>query len=118
MGAGTGFDGGVVALVQDDGALYAGGRFTSVDGVPANNIARWRDGVWNSLGEADENGTNGSVSALAIEGEVLHGGGSFTSAGGQKSTGYAQWRFHEVPLFGSSFETPDAPSRDSSPSLR
>ena len=39
--------------VFDDGtgpALYVGGRFTSVDGVPVNNLARWDGTSWTNVG--------------------------------------------------------------------
>ena len=56
----------VLALtVFDDGsgpALYAGGRFTTAGGLPANNIARWSGSSWSALGA----GVNLGVSALTV----------------------------------------------------
>lgn len=41
----------MVSFDDGDGpALYAGGRFSSVGGVTAKSVARWRGGVWESLG--------------------------------------------------------------------
>jgi hypothetical protein len=80
--------------VFDDGAgvaLYAGGRFTSAGGVPADNVARWDGAGWSALGA----GTNGLVSALAEfddgTGPALYAGGQFTSAGGVAASHIARW---------------------------
>jgi hypothetical protein len=58
------FDNAVRALaVFDDGtgpALYAGGSFTMVDGMPASLVARW-NGSWTSLGPP---GISGTIDAL------------------------------------------------------
>lgn len=38
------------AAVSHKGDLYVGGAFTSVDGIPATNIARWNGASWSALG--------------------------------------------------------------------
>ena len=67
----------------DDGsgtALYAGGRFTTAGGVPANRIAKWDGTQWSPLGE----GANGIVNAMAVfddgsgDGPALFAGGYFS----------------------------------------
>ncbi|MAG56981.1 MAG: hypothetical protein CMJ83_11860 [Planctomycetes bacterium] len=71
--------------VFDDGtgtALFAGGEFTVVGGVPANRIARWDGNYWSPLWS----GANSSVSAMTVfddgTGLALYAGGSFTVIGG------------------------------------
>ena len=68
--------------VFDDGqgggpALYVGGRFTIVGGVPANRIAMW-DGVnWSAM----ESGMNGSVRALTVFDDQSGGGSALFASG-------------------------------------
>jgi VCBS repeat-containing protein len=75
-------DGTVYATVPDDnGGFYIGGSFTSVGGVPRENLARIRadgtlDPTWNP-------GANGVVFALATDMSYVYAGGTFTSAGGR-----------------------------------
>lgn len=53
----------VAALVMDrEGGLIAGGRFTHAGGNPAANIARWNGETWSALGS----GLADQVSSLAI----------------------------------------------------
>lgn len=68
-------------IVFDDGtgsALYVGGVFTTVDGVVANNVAKYDGSDWAAL----DSGTNGGVSALTVfddgDGPALFAGGSFS----------------------------------------
>jgi hypothetical protein len=88
--------GAVSALgVVDDGtgpALYAGGTFTSVAGVPANQIAKWDGFSWSALGS----GITSAIDELQIvraiagfddgTGSALYVGGSFGDAGGVPGT--------------------------------
>jgi hypothetical protein len=102
--AGTGLVGGgsgVYALsVWDDGsgtgpALYAGGWFTSVNGVPPGGVAKRTDGTWSALGGS---GTDLGVFSLlpvgagAAGGPALYVGGGFQMAGGLPARAIAQWR--------------------------
>ncbi|MFH0981547.1 MAG: hypothetical protein V2A79_08415 [Planctomycetota bacterium] len=80
--------------VFDDGtgpALYAGGRFTTAGGVPANRIAKWNGTQWSALGS----GMNNDVWALTVfddgTGAALHAGGLFATAGGVPANGIAKW---------------------------
>jgi hypothetical protein len=80
--------------VFDDGtgpALYAGGFFTSADGSPAANIARWDGTSWSPLGT----GTNYQVAALCTfddgSGPALYVAGYFTSVNGTPANGVARW---------------------------
>lgn len=72
-----------IIKVAPNGDIYAGGAFTTIDGVTANTtfIARWDGTAWNSLGGA-ANALNGVVRAIDFlaDGDVLLGGG-FTNYG-------------------------------------
>ena len=92
-------DGGIAALVvHDDGsgpALYAGGSFTTIDGVPSSGIARWDGASWSALVGGVSGGGAWTVRALASfddgSGPALYAGGSFTTAGGVPASGVARW---------------------------
>jgi len=66
-----------VAVFQGD--IYAGGSFTSIDGVPASEVARWDGVAWHSLGDGFT-GTHSFVCTLAVHNGSLIAGGSMTSA--------------------------------------
>ncbi len=70
-----------IAVHPITGDIYAGGAFTTIDGVTANTnfIARWDGEAWNDLAGG---GLNGEVRAIAFlaDGNVLIGGG-FTNIG-------------------------------------
>jgi len=87
---GTGFNGAVQVLAADRNRnrLYAGGAFTTVDGVSANRVGYWDGDTFHALGS----GLNGTVTALAVapNGDVWVGG-SFTTAGGSTADGLARW---------------------------
>jgi len=84
--------------VFDDGsgpALYAGGGFTTADGVLVNRIARWNGSVWSALSGPSGTGVSGSVFALTVlddgTGPALYAGGGFTTAGGVTVNRIARW---------------------------
>lgn len=85
FGTGEGVNGEVNAVaIQSDGKVVIGGRFTSVNNVPRNNIARLNaDGTLDrTFADKFEDGVNGTVYAVAIQpqgGIVI--GGLFTQAG-------------------------------------
>lgn len=59
-----------------DGTLYAGGLFSSIDGVAVNNIAKFDGTTWSAMGEGL--GTNGDVQAIAIDANNnVYAGGEF-----------------------------------------
>ena len=69
------------------GYLYAGGEFTAIGGVTANNIARMElsSGTWEPLVQACFNGVNGVVRSIidANDGnDSVYVAGGFTDAGG------------------------------------
>ena len=82
LNSGVNEDGVRSLAVFDSGsgpALYAGGVFTSADGLTTNHIAKW-DGSWSSL----SSGTDGNVAAMAVfddgHGPALVVGGSFQTS--------------------------------------
>lgn len=101
------------AYVWDDGtgeALYVGGRFLSIDGVPASRIAKWDGENWSALGA----GVTGAGVAPSImdmvafddgTGEALYvAGQAFTSAGGQPANRVAKWDGEEWSAVGAGFD--------------
>ncbi len=94
----------VLALVvYDDGsgfgpALYAGGEFTEVGGVPgASRIAKWDGSSWSALGTGMSGVPTSSVLDLIVyndgsgSGPALCAGGSFTIAGDVETGRIAKW---------------------------
>jgi uncharacterized delta-60 repeat protein len=96
FGAGEGINGEVFALaIQGDGNIVVGGRFSTVNGIVRNNIARLNaDGTLDrTFAEGSSQGVNGEVSALVIqpEGGIIVGG-TFSQAGQFETSNLA--RFH------------------------
>ena len=96
MPLGTGLDGTVFAVAVYNGDLVAGGTFTHAGTASTPGLARWRNGRWHSLDDAEAGVTAGEVRALAAWHGSLYVGGVFTSvvAGGHElpSTYIARWR--------------------------
>lgn len=77
--------------VGANGMIYIAGSFSSVDGVAANNIAKYdpNTATFSPLGT----GTNGAVYSISVKpgtNEVYCFGG-FTTAGGKSTTGFAKY---------------------------
>lgn len=86
----------VGALQPDEPpALYAGGRFSSVNGVPAELVARWDGKSWVALGAGLGGDFSNTARTLAVCGDAstggatLFAGGMFTGAGVGGS--FARW---------------------------
>lgn len=80
----------MAAAVGPDGSFYAGGTFGLVGtDVGANNIARFKDGVWHPLA----NGIAGAVWTLEFtkSGTELYAGGAFGGAGNVTASNVAKW---------------------------
>ena len=95
FGTGEGVNGEVLAtVIQPDGKIVIGGRFSSVNGIARNNIARLNgDGTLDrTFADQPAQGVNGQVSALAIqpEGGILVGG-TFTQAGQVETLNLARY---------------------------
>ncbi len=103
--------GAVEALtVFDDGtgpALYAGGSFTNVEGVPAHYIAKWDGSTWSALGSGVA-GPSPSVNALTVfddgTGPALYVGGHFKNAGGVPANDIAKWNGSNWSALGSGMD--------------
>jgi uncharacterized delta-60 repeat protein len=94
FGAGEGVNGEVLAVVvQDDGRIVIGGRFSAVNGIVRNNIARLNADGTLDRSFAEQDGVNGQVNALVIQpgGDIVVGG-AFTQAGRREIENLA--RFH------------------------
>ncbi len=78
---------GISALAAMGNELFVGGRFSSVEGIPATNIAKWNGASWSAVGT----GLNDSVRALAVIGSDLYAGGSFKNAGRVSANAVAKW---------------------------
>jgi hypothetical protein len=74
--------------VTSDGTLYTAGRFITINGVAATNIARWDGSGWSPLGT----GIDGDVLTLAIGSDgAVYAGGRFGVAGGVPVQNVARW---------------------------
>lgn len=82
----AGINSAVHAMAVFQGELYVGGRFSSVNGVAANRIAKWNGTSWSQLAQ----GVTGDVLALAVFG-ALWVGGSFNQAGVLAAGNIATW---------------------------
>ena len=95
VGAGQGANGYVFALGTSSGLefsgtpdfVYAGGSFSSMAGVTADNIARYDGLNWRPLG----GGVNGEVHAICFAAGRVFVGGNFTSASGVNVNNVAVW---------------------------
>ena len=74
-------------VLDEDGNLYCGGDFTSVDDIDANHVAMWDGFAWTPLGE----GINNQVRSLAYSDGILYAGGQFTQADGNSAINIAMW---------------------------
>jgi hypothetical protein len=86
----------VRALFTYQGALYAGGSFTSIfanaASVDANGVAKFDGTNWSALGAGvTALNTNAQVNALGSYNNELMVGGSFVTAGGQSVKNIARW---------------------------
>jgi hypothetical protein len=87
-----------VLAVFDDGsgpALYVGGSFDHVGGVPAHSLARWNGSSWVDVGGGVSGGSDTSVYALSVHddgsGSALYVGGEFDHAGAVLASRIARW---------------------------
>ncbi|MCW5551522.1 MAG: hypothetical protein KIS67_05070 [Verrucomicrobiae bacterium] len=97
VGNGTGFhdeldeNPGVLALAVSGSQVVAGGRFTSVDGVSANGVARWDGSSWSALGSGFGWGFYRNIYAVAMAGTNVFVAGDFTTADGIAARYIARW---------------------------
>ena len=89
--------------IFDDGtgpAMYMGGTFTGLNGVPASRIAKWDGTTFAPVG----GGMNAAVTGLIVgedeSGSVLIASGTFTEAGGVPANRMAKWNGKAWSAFG------------------
>lgn len=75
------------ALAVFGDELVVGGYFSTVDGKPIENLARWDGATWQPFGE----GANKSVRALHVHDGKLFVGGFFRSVDGVRANRLAVW---------------------------
>src|SRR4029077_10080336 len=79
----------VFAIAVNNSQVFIGGDFSSVNGVPASNIAVYSGGTWHAVG----GGTDSAVDSLAINGGYVYAGGGFRKAGGARTGApVARWK--------------------------
>ncbi len=79
-------NGGIYALVgRDDGSIYLGGDFSTIDGVATGPIASFEGTDFRGLSSQP----NGIVTALSVDRNYLYVGGNFTKVGSTPSLGVA-----------------------------
>ena len=88
------------------GGLYAGGSFSSINGVSVNGIAHFDGTQWRALGSGVQplNASSG-VSAIVVapDGAVIVGG-NFTTAGGLSASRVARWDGSQWSALGPGFD--------------
>ncbi len=101
LGLGSGITGpkppvaSVSALAADTrGNLYAGGRFNTAGGVPANNLARWDGETWSAVGEGAPSSGNQTilfVQSIIADGSMIYISGVMDAGDGLARRFIAQW---------------------------
>lgn len=101
LSSGSSNSGWVLAFeTHDDGsgpALYVGGRFDEMGGVPANRLARWDGTTFTEVGGGVDGQPGRRVRALRSFTPTggpaeLHVGGNFMGAGGSSTSNWVAWR--------------------------
>jgi hypothetical protein len=83
-------DGPVLALAAGPGGtVYAGGSFTTVDGVPSHGLARLSP-AGNRLSSFSARIDKGDVRTLAVQAGQVYAGGTFTAVNGVHRAGLAR----------------------------
>lgn len=92
LGTGAGFDKQVLCLYSDTATntLYAGGAFTTVDGITVNGIAKWNGTTWSAMGSGFTS-PNAVVYAITMYGGQIYAGGYFTTSGSTTVNNIARW---------------------------
>jgi hypothetical protein len=92
----------VLSLLLDDGALVAGGRFTSAGGKAAGGLARWDGDQWSALAQPLQDDTDSlRVDALApASGGGFFAIGKFDRAAGRNVFNIARWTGQEWASLG------------------
>lgn len=87
-----GINGVVIALIEYDGQLIAGGRFSIANDTFANNVASWDGTHWSPMGSGTAGGIrSGQINTFAIYNGQLIAGGLFNTISGQPASRVAAW---------------------------
>lgn len=92
--------GNVNTLASFAGALYAGGVFDSIAGVPAQNLAAWSNGAWHDVGGGVRRGAIG-VDSMLVHRHRLYVGGNFDLAGSSTVANIVSWGGSPTPFWSS-----------------
>lgn len=90
---GTGFTigtGVVHTITVHNNELYIGGTFSSVDGVAADDIAKWNGTSWSAVGTSNTI-SGGPIYAMASDGTDLFVGGQLTTINSTTVNNIARW---------------------------
>lgn len=87
QGISPGIDNPVLAILEHQGRVVAGGEFSHIGGVVANHVAAWDGSRWSAIGD----GFDGTVRALTIFRGQLVAAGDFTASGGVACDHVATW---------------------------
>lgn len=88
----NGMNGNVLALLFNNGLLYAGGEFTLCENDTVNHIAQWDGLVWQGLGSGLLKGKSlAYVESLAANDSVIYVGGLFATSGEITSNTIGIW---------------------------
>lgn len=85
------------AMTVYNNALYLGGRFDTVGGIPATNIAKWDGSSWTAVGAGLGVARNtvaadsDLVISLSVYNNMLVAGGAFSDASGLSVNNVAAW---------------------------
>lgn len=96
FGTGVRYFGNVVnaLAVYDDGrgrALYVGGYYGEMNGLPIRNLARWDGSDWSAVGEPADAGVTSLLVADTGQGPSLFVAGAFEQIGSLPTGGMARW---------------------------
>lgn len=113
LALGSGVNGTVDALIVYDGALVAGGTFTSAGDAEALGLATWNGSAWAPLGGGVSGGL-GTVAAFAIYQGDLIVSGSFEKAGTTDARCIARWNGTSWSPLGAGLQGTYLPGLDTS----
>jgi trimeric autotransporter adhesin len=86
------FNGSVFAAAVYNGSLYVGGRFSQVDALTVNGIARWNGTAWTNVGNHILPSTTGAeIYSMIVFNNELWVGGFFFRSGASGLQNWARW---------------------------
>jgi hypothetical protein len=80
-------------VVDSSNNLYAGGNFTTANGLTANYVAKWDGSTWSYLGTSlSVNGFNGYCNSVIVKNKILYAAGVFSMANGSTANYVAVYK--------------------------